>query len=170
MSPEDCLRTGLASLTFVLVLYIVVFREGRLPDDTQFWAVVLSLMLVAVLAADGDRVAGHVSRWQSRELFAQQITDLQNLPWQAYDVVAPGLEKIAGMIRGDEGGASAKTTVLKEADYGGALDADSLGATPGKETFKAMKLEYKQIVFLLCRMKSIAPIAHDTLITAVGAC
>lgn len=170
------MRTGLAALTFVLVMYIVVVREGRLSDDTQFWTVVISLVIVTVLAADECRSV--VPLWRSLgvrpETFAQQISDLQALPWTAYHAVAPGLEKLAGMIRGDSTTGTPPTKVLKGADYSTPADVPTLGEaggkTPDKDKFAAMKLEYKQIVYLLCRMKSLEPATHDILVTAMGAC
>lgn len=179
MSPEDCMRTVLATLTLLVVLYIVI-RKGRLPNDTQFWVVVTSLIVFVVLAADECRTIRPLclSLLTGREAFAEQVQqvvvdatqDLQALPWTAYKVVGPVLGKLASMIRG-EGGGTAKTKVLKEVDYSkDKRDIPTLGSPVDKKKFAAMKLEYKQIVYFLCRMKSLLPDTHDKLITAIASC
>lgn len=173
MSPEDCMRAGLAALTLVLVVYIVIVREGRLADDTQFWAVVISLMVCVLLAADECRTASPLWRTlMALEAFDQQFASLQALPWTAYNTIAPSLERLTGMIRGDPSGSETVTAVLKEKDYGGSLDPD-LNGSDGKldaNKFAAMKLQYKRIASLLCRMKNMAPETHDSLVTAIAAC
>lgn len=176
------MRVGLAALTLVLVVFVVVARDGRLPDDTQFWAVVLSLIVVALLAADECRTAAPL--WRSFEGFdaqaasstvsaaaSAQVTALIALPWTAYQTIAPGLEKLTFLIKGGQSGSAPVTVVIKKADYVGDEDA-ALHAPDGTvdvKLFDAMKLEYKRIAYLLCRMKSILPDGHDAVVTAIGA-
>lgn len=172
MSPEDCMRAGLAALTFVLVTYIVVVREGRLPDNTQFWAVVVSLVVFVLLAADECRTASPI--WRSLyalEAFSEQLAALQALPWTTYSAITPSLERLKGLIRGDPSGSpDPVTVVLKPKDYGQDTDLHGADGKVDHGKFDAMKLEYKQITSLLCRMKSIAPELHDALILTMAGC
>lgn len=179
-------RAALGVMTCGLVMLV---QDGRMHDDRHFWAVVVSLIIVAVLAADVRHL----------EAFQEQVNTLQSIPWTVYSTLAPGLEKLTSVIRGDAGAVDVPNTDLTVDRYSGneytddvknkdgkidpdkvaakklayAQDATTLHGADGEldtEKFKAMKLAYKQIVVLLCRMKTIAPASHDALVTAIGGC
>lgn len=192
MSPEDFLRGVLGTITLLLVLYVVFVQSGRIPDDTQFLAIVVSLFVVTILAADNCQSAGpslhffqsaleslkalkvvfRVRAANMYEGFEENVSSLQALPWTLYDTLVPSLEQLAGVIRGDAGSVEQDTKDFNAKDYETKDDADLLGLD-GKvdvKKFDAMKLDYKQIVVLLCRMKGMAPAYHDYLVNALGGC
>lgn len=179
-------RAALGVLTCGLVMIV---QDGRMHDDRHFWAVLVSLIIVAVLAADVKPL----------ESFQEQVNTLQGIPWTVYSALAPGLEKLTSVIRGDAGATDVPNTDLTVDLYSGnentddvknkdgkidpdklaakkvayAQDAPTLHGSDGKldtKKFNEMKLSYKQIVTLLCRMKTIAPVSHDALVTAIGGC
>lgn len=155
-------RVTLAILTCLLVvLGSVVVHRGH------FLGVVISLVVIVLLAADDCR---HARR--SFEGFEEQVsTTIQALPWAVYNALAPSLERVTSVIRGDAGTSAEATTTDLTADlYAGAADQALHGAdgSVDPDKFASMKLDYKQIAVFLCRMKSIAPEAHDAILTAMG--
>lgn len=187
MSHEDRIRCVLGGVTCLVVLYVVFVQDGRLPDDTQFLTVTLTLMFVALLVADDCRLARSsclvVSRnslealhllqgFHALEHFEDHVNYLQALPWKVYHAIAPSLERLTGAVRGDGGSHEQKTTDLIPGLYMEKIDAGTLHADGKLDTsmFEQMKLDYKRIVSLLCHMKSIAPEEYDTLVTAIGGC
>lgn len=181
------MRIVLGACTCFLVLYVMFVQDGRLPDNTQFWAILASLLAIAILAVDGCSSAGPMAATLGSliapgafEAFEEQVLSIQNLPWAAYNAIAPSLERVTSTVRGDAGTTETATTDLEDTVYlssgkwvGGKQDQIDLQGADGKidsKKFSAMKLEYKRIVILLCRMKTMAPDLHDTLVTAIGGC
>lgn len=102
---------------------------------------------------------------------SQSPGTLQMMPWGVYNAISPGMEKLASVMRGDAGTSSEQTTTdLTEELYAtdSSLQGDDKKIDATK--FNSMKLSYKRIVILLCRMKNLAPVAHDALMTALGNC
>lgn len=179
-------RAALGAMTCGLIMLV---QDGRMHDDRHFWAVVVSLVIVAILASDTRPL----------ELFQEQVVTLQDIPWSVYNALSPGLERLTSVIRGDAGSAEIPHTDLTMDLYSGNEGSDDVKGKDGKidqdkvsakrlafqqdahtlhgndgkldlAKFADMKLAYKQIAVLLCRMKNIAPTSHDALVTAIGGC
>lgn len=179
-------RLLLGGLTLVLGILAGTGRYYR--------SIVIVLTVITLLVADDCKSA---CRWlkemkqQQHEYFSSSPShsvgvdvgaetegtsksSLESLPWGVYNVISPGLEKLTGVIRGDAGSSGEQTTTdLTLSLYAGAEDGPTLHAKDGTvdaEKFKDMKQAYKRIVILLCRMKHMAPSAHDELLTAIADC
>lgn len=161
----EVVRVLLATLTCALVL---VSMWGR-PSIA-----VVCLALVALLAADDCRTV----RRLLVEPFGPEVEadadakkgGLNTLPWSVYASMAPSLEKIASAIRGDAGSVEQTTTDLTPDLYAGRSELHGPDGHLDSTRFETMKRQYKSIAVLLCRMKALAPEAHDVLITALGGC
>lgn len=159
-------RVIVGTCTYLIVVFLVA-TCGQ-TTSFQYWtclAALSALLLIVLLVPDADRV--------TLEAFSEGTTVASAIPLQFYNVLAPSLDRLTAVVRGDDSGGETHTTDLEPASYTGPDDALTLHGSDGsvdKDKFNAMKLDYKRIVLLLCRMKHIAPVAHDSLVRAMGAC
>lgn len=167
------MRVFLGTITLVLVGISFTGRYYR--------TVVVCLILIASLAADDCRSAGKMitseafaasgpTETAAPATAAAATAAVTKLPWGVYDALAPSMEKMASVVRGDAGSVEQTSTDLTPALYAGQQDLLGTDGTLDKTKFESMKLQYKRIVTFLCRMKNLAPDAHDTMVKAIGGC
>lgn len=173
--------------TTLVVLLVILFQGGRIDDDWQYVMVVGVLTIFVLLAVQDSgadvlprSLTSFISRYLGdglfgvREAFEEGVHTLQGLPWQVYGSIAPSLERVTSAFRGDGGSKEVVNTDLTSKLYEGEEDASlHVLGQPGKvdkDKFSAMKLEYKRVAVLLCRMRLLVPAAHDALILAMSGC
>lgn len=170
-------------MSLMLVLYLA-FDDGNTFDHLKIYQSFKSLKTCSPMVSkiferfeDSTSVTSPTpAPSQATDTLAATTTPtgMQALPWSVYNTMSPSLDRVASVIRGDAGtSAESTTTDLKSDLYTSGIDAATLHAGDGSVDagkFDAMKLEYKQIVTLLCRMKNLAPEAHRSLIIAIGGC
>lgn len=151
--------------------------QSHTVAEASFWMILVCLVVIMLVAADERwlRAMDHIQASRLIEAFEdavkQPVADaLTTIPWKVYGSLAPTLERLTGTIRGDAGDVDSKTTDLTVAIYRSDPLLQGEDGKLDQAKFDAMRLQYKQIVVFLCRMKGLAPSAHDTLVKALGGC
>lgn len=154
-------RAILACLTAMIIAMIAL--TGCMIDDHMYMSTVGILVLIAILSSDNCRFVP-----PSIEAFESGIDMLVAIPQNILDTITPSLDRMASVVRGDDGSKDVITTDLSPSFYKNdplLHHDDGLIDQPLLDT---MKLEYKRIVTLLCRMKYLATESHDLLVTAMS--
>lgn len=170
-SAREWTRLLVGIATALLVVLVILCNGGRLEDDLQYCSVVGILGILVYFSVTGSDAVKVLFRW--RESFEEGVQDMQSIPWKVYGTLVPSLDRLTAAFRGDQSVQEIAMRKLVASDYRGIVDGPSLRDGDGKvraERFKAMKLEYKRVAVLLCRMKALAPNAHDALIKSIGEC
>lgn len=164
MSTRDLTRSVLGCLT-TLIMILIAMWGGKIESDCMYLTIVGSLIIIVILSLDNCRLVS-----PSIEAFETGIDMLSSIPQKFLDKITPSLDRVVSVVRGDRGSQDTSTTDLSTTAY---KDDVSLHMTDGSAKVDSilldkMKLEYKRIVVLLCRMKYMAPESHDLLVTAMS--